>query len=217
MPYSNGSLRSYGVVHLVVYPYKTRVPLLVVLSGPSGVGKDAILNSVRLADLPFHFTVTATTRPIRENERDGVDYLFLSKETFEGMVAKEDFLEYAEVYGNWYGVPKSQVKTALASGKDVLLKTDVQGAATIKRLAPQALLVFVAPPSMHELERRLKWRMTESPESLRRRLGTARDELQHLSAFDYVVVNDSLEEAVKQLTAIVLAEKCRVPPRVVHL
>lgn len=201
----------------MVYPYKPRTPLLVVLSGPSGVGKDAILNSLRLAEVPFHFTVTATTRPIRENEREGVDYHFLARETFEAMVAREEFLEYAEVYGNWYGVPKSQVKNALAGGKDVLIKTDVQGAASIKRLAPQSLLVFVVPPSMHELERRLKWRMTESSESLRVRLETARDEMQHVAAFDYVIVNESLEEAVKQLNAIVLAEKCRVPPRAVHL
>ncbi len=188
-----------------------------VLSGPSGVGKDAILNRLRLDGAPLHFTVTATTRHIRNNERDGIDYHFLSRETFEEMRRQGDFLECAEVYGNWYGVPKQQVTDALHRGKDVLVKTDVQGAATIKRLVPQAVLVFVAPPSIHELERRLRWRLTESEESLQLRAETARREMEHLAAFDYVIVNDALEEAVRQLGSIVAAERCRIPPRVVRL
>ena len=161
--------------------------------------------------------MTATTRPIRQNERDGVDYTFLSRETFQEMAAKDEFLEWAEVYSNSYGVPKSQVRNAFAAGTDVLIKTDVQGAATIKRIAPQALLVFVTPPSMSELERRLKWRLTESVESLRLRLDTARQEMEHITAFDYAVVNDALDEAVRQLTCIITAEKCRMPPRMVKL
>lgn len=198
-------------------PHMKRGPLLVVISGPSGVGKDAILNQMRILGAPFHFTVTATTRPIRDNEKDGIDYIFVSRESFLGKRADHDFLESAEVYGNWYGVPKSQVANALQLGKDVLIKTDVQGAATIKRLAPQAILVFVAPPSIHELERRLRWRLTESEESLHRRLETARREMDELQAFDYVILNDHLDEAIQQLNGIVTAEKCRVPPRVVRL
>ena len=194
-----------------------RGPLLVVISGPSGVGKDAILNQMRILGAPFHFTVTATTRLIRDNEKDGLDYIFLSRESFLQRKEDEDFLECAEVYGNWYGVPKSQVTNAFHLGQDVLIKADVQGAATIKRLAPQALLVFVAPPSLHELERRLRWRLTESEESLRRRLETAREEMGEMPAFDYVIVNDHLDEAIQQLNAIVTAEKCRIPPRVVRL
>ena len=200
-----------------MYPHMRRSPLLVVLSGPSGVGKDAMLNKLRLNGLPLHFTVTATTRAIRKNEREGVDYIFLARETFQKMVGEDEFLEHAEVYGNSYGVPKSQVRNAFASGTDVLIKTDVQGAATIKRIAPQAVLVFVAPPSMSELERRLKWRLTESVENLRLRLDTARQEMEHINAFDYAVVNDALDEAVHQLTCIIAAEKCRMPPRVVKL
>ena len=200
-----------------MHPRDHRSPLLVVLSGPSGVGKDAILNQMRLTDPRFHFTVTATTRPIRDNEKDGVDYIFLSRDYFLDMRDRGDFLESAEVYGNWYGVPKPQVTDALRHGDDVLIKADVQGAATIKRLAPQAVLVFVVPPSMHELERRLRWRLTESEESLNRRLETARQEMEQLSAFDYMIVNENLDDAIKHLNAIVTAEKSRIPPRVVKL
>ncbi len=200
-----------------MHPRDHRSPLLVVLSGPSGVGKDAILNQMRLTDPRFHFTVTATTRPIRDNEKDGVDYIFLSRDYFLDMRDRGDFLESAEVYGNWYGVPKPQVTDALRHGDDVLIKADVQGAATIKRLAPQAVLVFVVPPSMHELERRLRWRLTESEESLNRRLETARQEMEQLSAFDYMLVNENLDDAIKHLNAIVTAEKSRIPPRVVKL
>ena len=198
-------------------PHMHRDPLFIVISGPSGVGKDAILSRMRLQGFPYHFVVTATTRPIRSNERDGVDYAFLSQEGFKEMVEHGQFLEWAEVYGSRYGVPRPQVQDALLRGQDVLVKTDVQGAASIKRLAPQAILVFMAPPSMHELERRLRWRLTESAESLKLRLETARSEMEHLSAFDYVITNDTLDEATQQLHAIVTAEKCRIPPRVVHL
>ena len=194
-----------------------RSPLLVILSGPSGVGKDAIVNRMRILDVPMHFTVTATTREIRPNEQEGVDYAFLSAKTFDEMREQREFLECAEVYGNWYGVPKSQVTNAMQSGIDVLIKADVQGAATIKRIAPQAVMVFVVPPSLHELERRLRWRMTESDESLRLRLETARGEMAHVAAFDYTVTNDALDDAVHQLNCIITAEKCRMPPRVVKL
>lgn len=194
-----------------------RGPLLLVISGPSGVGKDAILNRMRLMGAPYHFTVTMTTRPIRPNEKEGVDYIFVDRDLFQRLKADGEFLEFAEVYGNWYGVPKSQVRDALQSGKDVIIKADVQGAATIKRLAPQAILVFVAPPSMHELERRLRWRLTESTESLRLRLETARQEMGQLPAFDYVIINDALDEAIHNLNAVVTAEKCRIPPRLVKL
>lgn len=194
-----------------------RTPLLIVLSGPSGVGKDAILNRMRILELPLHFTVTATTRPIRDNERSGVDYQFISEETFRRMLEEGDFLEHAQVYGNWYGVPKSQVRNAMSAGHDVLVKIDVQGAATIKRLAPQAVMIFVVPPSIPELERRLKWRLTESAESLRRRIEESRSEMEHISAFDYVVTNDALDDAVHQMNCIITAERCRMPPRVVRL
>ncbi|MBF8299543.1 MAG: guanylate kinase [Dehalococcoidia bacterium] len=194
-----------------------RTPLVVVLSGPSGVGKDAMLNHMRLIGAPYHFTVTATTRPMRSSEKHGVDYIFISPDEFVKMKEEGEFLESAEVYGNWYGVPKPQVRQALQNGLDVIIKTDVQGAATIKRMAPQVILVFVAPPSMHELERRLRWRLTESDESLRIRVETARLEMEQMSAFDYLVVNDNLDDAIKELQAIISAEKCRLPPRLVRI
>lgn len=194
-------------------------PLLVVLSGPSGVGKDAVLGELRKLDRPWHFAVTATTRAIRPGETDGVDYIFLDTDTFDRMRERDEFIECAEVYGRWYGVPRSQARDALRSGKDVFLKIDVQGAATIRRMAPEALLIFLIPPSMDELRDRLTGRMTESSEDLERRLRTAEEELSQVGQFDYRVVNRDglLVKAVADIDAIVAAEKCRVLPRVVQL
>lgn len=194
-------------------------PLLVVLSGPSGVGKDAVLSELRKLDRPWHFAVTATTRPMRPGEEDGVDYIFLDFETFDRMRERDEFLECAEVYGRWYGVPRSQARDALRAGKDVFLKIDVQGAATIRNMAPEALLIFLIPPSIEELQQRLKGRMTESPEDLERRLRTAEAELEQVRHFDYRVVNPEgrLDLAAADVDAIVAAEKCRVLPRLVQL
>ena len=194
-------------------------PLLVVLSGPSGVGKDAVLGELRKLDRPWHFAVTATTRPMRPGERDGVDYIFLEPDTFARMQDRDEFLECAEVYGRWYGVPRSQARDALRTGRDVFLKIDVQGAATIRRMAPEALLIFLMPPSLEDLRQRLTGRMTESAEELDRRLRTAEEELAEVHHFDYRVVNaqGQLERAVADIDAIVAAEKCRVAPRLVQL
>ena len=194
-------------------------PLLVVLSGPSGVGKDAVLSELRRFDRPWHFAVTATTRPIRPGEQDGVDYVFLEPDTFTKMRDRDEFIECAEVYGRWYGVPLSQARDALRSGKDVFLKIDVQGAATIRQMAPEALLIFLMPPSLDELQRRLTGRMTESAPDMERRLRTAQEELAEVNNFDYRVVNANgrLEQAAADIDAIVAAEKCRVTPRLVQL
>lgn len=194
-------------------------PLLIVLSGPSGVGKDAILDRMRRLHSDFHYTVTATTRYRRPQERDGVDYHFLPPERFREMVTAGEFLEWAQVYGNWYGVPKAQVREALARCQDVFIRTDIQGAATIKRLAPQAVFIFVAPQSFDELEHRLKLRHAEANFDLTLRLATARLELQQLSMFHYVVINPEghIEVAIQHIEAIIRAEKCRVHPRVVEL
>jgi guanylate kinase len=194
-------------------------PLLVVLSGPSGVGKDSILMRMRDIGFPFHFVVTATSRPQRPGERDGYDYHFVSKERFEEMIAREELLEWAEVYGHYKGIPKSEVRQALQSGRDVILRIDVQGAATIRRLAPDAVFIFLTPGSFEELRNRLQWRRTEAPEELERRLEMAQQELAELDQFDYVVINREyhLDDAVGQIRAIIVAEKQRVRPRRVLL
>ena len=194
-------------------------PLLVVISGPSGVGKDAALGELRKLGRPWHFAVTATTRPMRAGERDGADYIFLDAATFGRMRERDEFLECAEVYGRWYGVPRSQVRDALREGRDVILKMDVQGAAAIRRLAPEALLIFLIPPSMADLRQRLQGRMTETAPELTRRLRTAEDELSRIREYDYRVVNENggLERAAAEIDAIITAEKCRVTPRLAQL
>ena len=197
----------------------TPTPILVVLSGPSGVGKDAVLARMREGAVPYHFTVTATTRAQRPGERDGVDYIFLTPPQFDQMVEQDGFLEWAHVYGNRYGVPKEQVRKALDQGKDVLLKADVQGAATMKRLAPEAVFIFLVAPSLEELERRLQDRKTESTTDVNLRLRTARAEMGHQPMFDYVVVNrdNALDDAVAEIEAIIAKERKRQPPRRVSL
>ena len=190
-------------------------PLLIVLSGPSGVGKDAVLSRMRELEKPFHFTVTAATRPQRPSERDGVDYIFVTRETFRQMVERDELLEWAEVYGNLYGVPRAQVVDALESGRDVIIKADVQGADTIRRLAPETVFIFLAPPDMEELARRLSQRMTESSEAFRLRLETAEQEMREASKFDHVVVNRQgrIDDVVAEIEAIVARERRRTPAR----
>lgn len=194
-------------------------PLLIVLSGASGVGKDACVNRMKELGAPFHFVVTVTTRPKRPTEVDGVDYHFISVEEYQNLLERGEFLEHANVYGHLYGVPKEQVREAWARGQDVLLRIDVQGAATIKKIAPEAVFIFLAPSSMDELMQRLAERKTEARADLERRMATAREEMKRLPEFDYVVINrdDRLDEAVEQIMAILAAEKCRVHPRRINL
>lgn len=194
-------------------------PLLVMLSGPSGVGKDAALAELKKLDRPWHFVVTATTRPPRPGERDGVEYIFLDTEAFLRMKERDEFLECAEVYGRWYGVPRTQVRQALKEGRDVILKVDVQGAATVRQLTPEAVSIFMVPGSFDELRQRLAERMTESSPEMELRLQVARDELAQIHHFDYRVVNrdNCLDQAIADIDAIIAAEKCRVVPRVVQL
>jgi|TARA_B100000809_G_C15132482_1_gene529099 guanylate kinase len=192
-------------------PENESPPLLVVLSGPSGVGKDAALNELRKLDRPWHFVVTATTRPIRAGETDGVDYIFLDEPTFLDMKERNKFVECAQVYGNWYGVPKSQVTSGLASGKDVILKIDVQGAATVRQMAPNALFIFMVPGSFQDLKDRLAQRMTESNPEMELRLKTAAAELEQAKDFDRQVVNsqDKLEQAVADIDRAIAEERQR--------
>ena len=183
--------------------------MLIVLSGPSGVGKDATLSRMRELAKPYHFTVTATTRAQRPSERDGVDYIFVSDGDFRRMIDRGELLEWAEVYGNLYGVPKAQVVAALTKGNDVLIKADVQGAATIRRLAADGLFIFIAPPSMEELADRLSLRMTESPDALRLRLQTAQEEMAEASKFDYVICNRDgrLDDTVREIESAISHER----------
>jgi guanylate kinase len=190
-------------------------PLLIVLSGPSGVGKDAALSELKSLDRPWHFVVTATTRPRRTGERDGIEYIFLDTKTFFDMKARGEFLECAEVYGRWYGVPRSQVRQGLEAGKDVVLKVDVQGAETVRKLAPEAVFIFMVPGTINELRERLAQRMTESSPEMELRLRVAQEELGRVGEFDYRVVNrdGGLDRAIADIDAIIGAEKCRVVPR----
>lgn len=201
-------------------PYDVKTPaLLVVISGPSGVGKDSVLNRMKDLGLPFHFVVTMNTRPKRPNEIEGVDYHFVTVSQFVTMIERDELLEHAVVYGDYKGIPRQQVKDALNSGQDVVLRLDVQGAATIRQLIPQALLIFLMAASEAELIQRLIERQTESLEHLQTRIAAAREEIKCMQDFDYVVVNrdDQLDGTVEAVMSIIHAEHCRVKPRVVTL
>jgi len=188
-----------------------------VVSGPSAVGKDTILQHL-LEDsaglpLPLRRCVTVTTRPPREGERDGIDYSFLTVRAFHEMAESGGFLEYANVFGHWYGTPGAWVADQRTTGVDVILKIDVQGAMSVKTHLPDAILVFFEPPSLAELERRLRARKTETDDQIARRLLDARNELAQLTRYDYSIVNDRVNAAVADLRAILRAEHCRLSRR----
>ena len=191
---------------------QVRRPRLFIISGPSGVGKDAVIERMREAHPDFHYVVTATTRPRRPGEIDGVHYYFMTEAEFVAQHGQDGFLEAAVVYGNWYGVPKSRIRSALQSGMSVVVKVDVQGSATIRQSIPQSVLIFLVPPSMSELLGRLRSRKTDDPDVLMQRLSTATRELAAAKSFDYVVFNESdeLDETVKQISAIIVAESSRM-------
>lgn len=190
----------------------TSPPMLVVLSGPSGVGKDTLLKRLKERGHDFAFVVTMTTRPMRAGEVDGVDYLFVNKSMFADMMQADELLEHSLVYGDYKGIPKQQVRDAIKSGKDVLMRIDVQGAAKIRMIVPNVVTIFLAPESESELERRLAERKTETLENLKIRIATAREEMKRISEFDYVVVNraNHQDQAVDQIVAIITAERCKV-------
>ena len=197
----------------------SKKPLLLVLSGPSGAGKDSVLTKMKELDIPLEFIVTVTTRPRRPGEKNNVDYHFISEASFQKMLQEKELLEWAKVYGNWYGVPKKPVKQALDSGKDAIVKVDIQGATTIKKILPQAVFIFLVPPSMKELITRLRQRNTESKTELDLRLKTAEQEIKRLPMFDYAVVNkqEQIDSVVSDIRAIITAEKLRLTPREYNL
>ena len=194
-------------------------PLLIILSGPSGVGKDALLSRMKELKYPLEYITTVTTRSRRAGERNHIDYHFIATQKFQDMIKQGELLEYANVYGNWYGVPKTPVKEALNNGRDTIVKVDIQGAANIKKIVPQAVFIFLMPPSMEELGLRLKRRHTESSFNLNVRMQTATEEIKQLSLFDYVVYSHrgEIDRSAQDIAAIVTAEKCRVTPRQVNL
>jgi len=209
----------YSMSRLVDAYNPVSSPLLVVISGPSGVGKDVTLKRMQEKGYPFHFVVTSTDRPRRPGEVDGVDYLFVSTAEFERMIEQDELLEHALVYGQHKGVSKAQVNQALESGQDVVMRLDVQGAATIRKLAPDAVLIFLTTESEEELIARLTARRTDSEEALRTRIEIARQEMKRIDEFDYIVVNrdSQLEKTVDIIMSIITAEKCRVWQREISL
>lgn len=182
---------------------------LLVISGPSGAGKGTVCKAL-LQQNDIWISVSATTRMPRVGEVNGVNYYFINREEFLLKIDNDDFLEYAEVYGNFYGTPKSKVFEILEQGKDVILEIDIQGALKIKSAYPEGIFIFILPPSMEELKSRITNRGSETPESLKTRLESAYDEISFASKYDYAVVNDTVEEAVKKIESIIIAEKCRV-------
>ncbi|WP_370812270.1 guanylate kinase [Butyricicoccus pullicaecorum] len=183
---------------------------LFVFTGPSGTGKGTILSQVLACEPQLRLSVSATTRQPREGEVNGVHYWFMSQAEFENKIEHDAFLEHACYVGNYYGTPEQPVNDQLAEGYDVILEIEVQGAMQIHKKRPDAIMVFVAPPSMEELSNRLHGRGTESAEKVAARLAQAETELSHQSQFDYVIVNDDLSEAIADLRAILRAERCRV-------
>ncbi len=194
-------------------------PLLIVLSGPSGVGKDVTLQALKKRNVPLHFVVTATTREPRPEEKHGVDYFFYSKEEFQAMIDANELLEYAVVYNDFKGIQKNQVRKAMQSGLDVILRVDVQGAAKLRELNPDAVLIFLLPSSVEEWHERLDSRQTETEESMKIRLEKIKWELEFVPLFDYLVVNrhNCLDETVDTIVEIINAEHHRTNPRKITL
>ncbi|WP_062105126.1 guanylate kinase [Bacillus niameyensis] len=184
--------------------------LLIVLSGPSGVGKGTVRKAIfSRPDARYEYSISATTRAPRAGEKDGIDYFFKSREEFEQLISQDKLLEYAEYVGNYYGTPLDYVKQTLESGKDVFLEIEVQGARQVREKIPEGLFIFLMPPSLGELESRIKGRGTETVELILNRMEAARKEIELMNLYDYIVENDNVDNAVDRINAIVLAEHCR--------
>ena len=194
-------------------------PFLIVISGPSGVGKDSVVKELLKRNASMDFVVTTTSRDKREKEQEGVDYFFVTKAEFERMIRENEFLEHSLVYDQYKGIPKKQVLNVWAKGKDVILRIDFQGARKIRGLFPGALMIFLLPTSEYELRQRLIDRKTETPETIELRMATTRHEMESISIFDYLVYNPhgKLEEAVSNIEAIIKAEHHRVDQRKVTI
>ena len=183
--------------------------ILLVMSGPSGAGKGTLCAHLR-QQIPVALSVSATTRALRKGEHEGVNYFFMTQEAFKQKIQEDGFIEWARVYDNYYGTPRKYVEDLLASGQDVMLEIDPQGAKSVKLRNPDAVLVFIMPPSYKELERRIRGRGTETEEQIEKRLSCAVGEINTLAAYDYVIINADIQTAVDNLKAILEAERCKV-------
>lgn len=184
--------------------------LLIVLSGPSGVGKGTVRKAVfSETDVNFEYSISATSRPMRPGEVDGIDYFFKTRQQFEKMIKNEELLEYTEYVGNYYGTPVNYVQDTLEKGKDVFLEIEVEGAKQVRKKFPDGLFIFLIPPSLSELEKRIKTRGTETDDLIKNRMSIAREELKMMNLYDYVIENDRVENAVEKIKSIVIAEHCR--------
>lgn len=189
---------------------KTKRGILIVLSGPSGTGKGTVCKAVRdCADVAIEYSISATTRNPRNGEQHGREYFFYTKEQFEQLQDQGGLLEWAQVYDNYYGTPRAFVEEVLSSGRDCILEIDPQGALQVRKTSEEAVLVFIAPPSMEELRSRLAGRGTETVEEMEKRLRCADTEIGFMDQYDYVIINDNVETAAAKMKAILIAEKCR--------
>ena len=189
---------------------------LIIISAPSGTGKTSIVSALTESDSQLSLSISHTTRRPRPNEVDGQDYYFVDRDAFQAMLSRGEFLESAEVYGNLYGTSHQWVKESLASGRDVLMEIDFQGAQQVRKIFPQAISIFILPPSYEQLEERLKQRGQDDQKTISRRLASAREEVSHLNEFDYVVVNSHLQEAIKDVSCIIKAERLRIMRQLVN-
>jgi guanylate kinase len=194
-------------------------PLMVVISGPSGVGKDSVLRALKKSDLPIYHVVTANTRSPRPDEREGVDYFFVSRDAFEKMIADDELIEYSHVYDDYKGVPKTQIRKAIESGDDVILRLDVQGAEKIKNLYPDAILIFLTPANEEEWFQRLGGRRLSQEKDFNTRVATVKDELIKARNFDYIVINaqNQLQKTISIIEAIITAEHQKSKPRKISI
>ncbi len=216
---SQGMVRNPLITEKIDFKILEQTPLMIVISGPSGVGKDAVLRALKKSGLPIYHVVTANTRAPRLDEREGIDYFFVTRDVFEKMISDDELIEYSHVYDDYKGVPKLQIRKAIESGKDVILRLDVQGAEKIKKMYPDAILIFLAPANEDEWLQRLGGRKLSKEKDFAMRISTVKDELIKARNFDYIVVNaqNQLQKTISVIEAIIVAEHQKAKPRKISI